>query len=223
MNIHRLIMFLFYLLAVPSAPEVPSVNEIFKDSCVITWRAPLSDGGTPVTGYFIERHTKSSPSWYRINTSPMSDTSYKCPDLIEGIEYEFRIIAVNKMGASQPSLPCRQFVARDPWEKPGQPGQVKISEVTRRSCRLAWSPPINDGGSPITNYVIEYREAGLYKWTRANEVETVPGTSYTVRFLEAETEYEFRVSAVNKAGAGAASECTLPIKTTDPVGTSNSL
>ena len=74
---------------------------------------------------------------------------------------------------------------------------------------MSYKPPTDDGGAEITNYVIEYREEGLMKWTRANK-DTVTKTSYTVTGLHKDTVYEFRVAAENKAGVGPASEPSKP-------------
>ena len=58
-----------------------------------------------------------------------------------------------------------------------------------------------DGGSPITNYILEMRVAGESKWNRVN-TETVTDLAYTVKRLKEETQYEFRLTAENKAGPG---------------------
>lgn len=36
-------------------------------------------------------------------------------ELVEGSEYEFRVIACNKVGQSEPSAPSRMIVARNPF------------------------------------------------------------------------------------------------------------
>lgn len=38
-------------------------------------------------------------------------------ELIEGSEYEFRVIACNKVGPSEPSAPSRTIVAKNPFGK----------------------------------------------------------------------------------------------------------
>lgn len=77
---------------------------------------------------------------------------------------------------------------------------------------MKWTPPLNDGGSPITAYVIEKREKGSPKWIKAAEV---PGskTDATVPHLDENTEYEFRVRAVNAAGPGEPSKASKSVIT----------
>ena len=70
--------------------------------------------------------------------------------------------------------------------------------MTAKSATLTWAVPRDDGGSPITAYVLEMKKPRDYKWTEISS--TVSDTRYTVDGLKEETEYIFRVSAVNKAG-----------------------
>lgn len=102
-------------------------------------------------------------------------------------------------------------------DKPGKPGTPSVGETTKTSATLSWQPPENDGGAPITNYVIEYRGAGQFRWQKATD-ETVPETTYTIQKLKEEQEYEFRVSAENLAGVGPASEISKPVKVIEPIG-----
>ena len=81
---------------------------------------------------------------------------------------------------------------------------------------LTWTPPKNDGGTDIFNYVIEYRAEGAFKWKQANS-ETVPVTTYTVKSLRENEVYEFRVAAENRAGVGPCSEATMPVKAEEKV------
>ena len=103
-------------------------------------------------------------------------------------------------------------------EKPGKPGTPSLGEIGKRTAALTWSPPTSDGGSPITNYVVEYKIEGGYKWTKANDLESVSDCAYTVRGLKEEMVYEFRVSAENKAGVGPPSDSTKPTLIEEPVG-----
>ena len=67
---------------------------------------------------------------------------------------------------------------------------------------LTWDAPSFDGMTPITGYTIEYRKTGAATWTP-----TTVGVvnTHTVTGLSDGTTYEFRVSATNAIGTGAAS------------------
>lgn len=102
-------------------------------------------------------------------------------------------------------------------EKPGKPGVPEITNTERNKISLKWKAPKSDGGSPIFNYVIEHKAEGAFKWVRAN-LDNVAETTFTVKGLQEDTIYEFRVSAENQAGVGPYSECTMPIKAQEVVG-----
>ena len=72
---------------------------------------------------------------------------------------------------------------------------------------LKWDPPKSDGGSPISKYIIEKKMKNSTEWEKALEV---PGnvTQTDVADLKERAEYQFRVTAVNKAGPGEPSDPT---------------
>ena len=74
--------------------------------------------------------------------------------------------------------------------------------MLQSSAAFQWAIPESDGGSPITNYVIEYRKVGDKKWLKANKGEVISDTNFTLSGTAEEVDYEFRVAAENKAGIG---------------------
>ncbi len=98
---------------------MPDVSEVLRDSCELTWRPPEIDGGTPITGYHIERSTGKGrlARWIRITRHPVEDTYYKVTDLIEDNDYQFRIVAENKVGTGEPGPASEPITAKDPWSK----------------------------------------------------------------------------------------------------------
>lgn len=94
-----------------------------------------------------------------------------------------------------------------PTDVPGAPGKPDITNITRSTITIKWSPPYSDGGSPITNYILEKREAFAVRWVKATN-RSIVNTSFTVDGLKEGAQYEFRVVAENKAGEGPPSDST---------------
>lgn len=82
---------------------------------------------------------------------------------------------------------------------------------------LTWTPPDFNGGSEITGYIIERKEADKTRWVKITK-ETVTELTFRVKDLIEGTSYEFRVYAINKAGESKPSEPSTPTKAKAPYG-----
>ena len=60
-------------------------------------------------------------------------------------------------------------------------------------------PPLDDGGSKVTGYIVEQREYGSSLWLTVSDYNIVT-PEFTVPNLKEFHDYEFRVVAVNKSG-----------------------
>lgn len=88
-----------------------------------------------------------------------------------------------------------------PTGPPGPPvGPVKFTEVFAERIGLAWNPPTDDGGSKITNYVVEKREDNRKSWVHVSN--DPKECAFVVTRLTENHEYEFRIMAQNKFGVG---------------------
>jgi len=67
---------------------------------------------------------------------------------------------------------------------------------------LTWTAPADDGGSPITNYVIYYRTTSPPGSTWYTYNTNSSATTATISFLSPSTSYDFKVAAQNAAGVG---------------------
>lgn len=63
-------------------------------------------------GYVIQRKEKGSPYWVHAAQVPANQNHGTVDDLIENQEYEFRVIALNAAGQSEPSLPSEMVMCR---------------------------------------------------------------------------------------------------------------
>lgn len=92
---------------------------------------------------------------------------------------------------------------------PSRPiGPLEVTDVTSNSANLSWKAPEKDGGSPLINYIIEYKLASRTFWAKAGTC-NAKCTTFNVTNLMEDSDYFFRVMAVNKEGQ------SLPLETLD--------
>ncbi len=99
--------------------------------------------------------------------------------------------------------------AARPCDPPGQPGQPKVIDYGIDWCTIKFTPPADDGGSPIYGYFIEFRYEGNV-WVKLTKD---PILTYEIKIsnLIGGREIEFRVSAVStKGGEGPHSDSSEP-------------
>lgn len=96
-------------------------------------------------------------------------------------------------------------------------GPLEAAATTRDSVTLEWKPPQDDGGSAITGYIIEKREALRLTWTRAEKT-TDDTTTRTLKGLMKGDEFYFRVAAFNSQGSSEFLEMPRPVVIKSPFG-----
>ncbi len=83
-------------------------------------------------------------------------------------------------------------------DRPAPPeGPLKLSGITNTSCNLAWGESPDNGGSPITHYLVEKMDMSRGSWIECQittELKTI------VTSLVQGKEYLMRVKAVNVIG-----------------------
>ena len=100
-------------------------------------------------------------------------------------------------------------------EPPSQPGEPEITDFDNKSVTLKWAKPKDDGGRPITHYVIQKKDK-FGGWFDAlvtddkNCHATIDDLEARVPGLSEGKWYQSRVIAVNKAGESEPSPHTKP-------------
>jgi len=109
-------MYFFYSVT-PGPPSVPEVTTITKNSMTVVWNRPTVDGGSEISGYFLEKRDKKSLSWFKVTKETIRDTRQKVTGLTENSEYHFRVCAVNAAGQGPFSEASDFYKATDPVGK----------------------------------------------------------------------------------------------------------
>jgi parallel beta-helix repeat protein len=170
-------------MTIPAAPAITDIT--FGDSYLnVSWDPPADDGGSPINSYYIYR------SGTLISTVTSTQTSYMDTDVINGITYTYNVSARNIMGKGPLSL----GESGTPMTLPSVPQNIQFHEGDGY-VNLTWSPPADDGGSPITEYFI-YRNGSLFASVSStqhwyNDTSVVNGVNYT-----------YTISANNSVGEG---------------------
>jgi titin len=78
------------------------VSNVTENTADISWKAPDSDGGSPITSYLVEFRPSTRTTWMKAGTVDGNTMTLTAPDLLTGNEYLFRVFAVNEEGQSAP-------------------------------------------------------------------------------------------------------------------------
>lgn len=80
------------------------------------WKAPKDNGGKQVTHFIIERKMVGKKSWIKVGEVEGKHTTFATDKVEEGRAYQFRILAVNSEGLSEP-LETEEVFAGEPIGK----------------------------------------------------------------------------------------------------------
>jgi PKD repeat protein len=83
------------------------------------------------------------------------------------------------------------------------------------SVSLAWAAPVSTGGATITDYVVQFRRTGTTSWTTFADGVRTTRTAVVTGLVNGRS-YQFRVSAKNSVGTGAASATVTATPRTVP-------
>ncbi|XP_054146660.1 immunoglobulin-like and fibronectin type III domain-containing protein 1 [Melozone crissalis] len=189
----------------PGAPDRPEIISASKDTITISWKAPCKTGTSQIKGYIVQKRKKGTVTWLPVTNVPVKDKKLKVTGLKKGVQYEFRVAAVNAAGTGEPSDPSEPAFAQDPTKSPGQVQDLKVSSSDSTSVTLTWNKPEVQDGNDVKGYEVEMRPCNSLNWTKCF---TLPAgsTSCRVQGLQAREKLFLRVRALGDGGPGEAAE-----------------
>jgi hypothetical protein len=161
----------------------------------LSWSAPANNGGESLTDYLVQYRVNGDPTWITFSDGTSATTGAVVTGLTNGTTYNFRVAAVNVLGAGA----YGSSVNGTPATVPSAVGTVTPTPGDEEVA-LAWSAPAN-GGSAITDYIVQYKETSSGTWLTFTDGAT-SSTGATVTGLTNDTDYDFRVAAINVIGTG---------------------
>jgi len=189
------------VIIVPSSVENFAANA-GDGQVTLTWGDPYDDGGSDITGYEV-----TMDNWTTIVTKLPTEFSHTFTGLTNGTQYTFRVRAVNIKGAGSSSTLNATPLA-PASSVPGPVANLRtINGEVEGAVGIAWSPPENNGGLPVTAYHVS-----MDNWTTflsyAANVTITNLSSYQGETLVIGQEYTFYVRAVNALGNGESTSVT---------------
>lgn len=173
------------------APTVPSgvtVTDITETRATVSWEA--STDNVEVAGYNVYVNDT------KVNAAPVTGTTYDLTGLTEETEYTVTVTAVDTSENESVRSEAATFTTlktEDPkdTEAPTVPANVRTSDVTETTAKVAWDEASDNVG--VVGYNVYVNE------TKVND-ELVTGTEYDLTGLTEETEYTVNVTAVDAEG-----------------------
>ena len=212
-------------LTVPGAPtglRVTSNALGGSNELLLTWTAPASNGGSPITGYRIERRSRTS-DWKIHVSSTGSGACTTCTYTDRGLSpnttWFYRVRALNAQGQGGASNVDDATTLAAP---PGPPQNVRARGTGPDSILLAWDAPEDVGGARVTGYAIQRIGPNDNSWITHRTNTGTTATTFTDTGLQPATRYRYKVAAINRVGTGQwsfeASTSTYPDTPGAPVG-----
>ncbi|MFB7891667.1 Ig-like domain-containing protein [Microbacterium sp. NPDC056044] len=167
----------------PDAPGTPIVSSVQDRTVVLSWTPPANNGAD------IERYlvTSTVGGYEKVCLA----TTCTLDQLTNNVEYNFTVVAENRVGPSDASAPSE--TAR-PDARPDTPAAPTL-KFGDRSLSVSWVTP-STPGSPVEKYTLEISPAPASGLGQKTEV---TGNSLVWDGLENGVAYQVRVQAHNRA------------------------
>ncbi|XP_051516489.1 neural cell adhesion molecule L1-like protein isoform X2 [Myxocyprinus asiaticus] len=185
------------VLDVPDPPIQLVLSDLKDRSVMLHWLAS-NDHNSPITEFIIqyEENYWEPGKWKELLR--VASSQYSAPLMLHGhINYQFRVIAVNAMGRSRPSMSSERYKT-PPCAPDRNPENIKIEGLLPHQMDISWEPllPVEHNG-PGLEYKLSYRLLGVEdSWKE----QMVKRHSFVVSDTPTFVPYEIKIQAHNEHG-----------------------
>lgn len=182
----------------PGTPRgVAATTDRAATSATLTWSAPASAGGSPITGYRVSRDgtaANGAGSWSAV--LPATERSHTFTGLNGWDTYTLTVEAISAVGSGARA----QQTVTVPALTPGRPTDVRASAGNARAT-IRWTAPAQAGASRVTGYRIRVY-AGSSSTVVLTASVSASQRSHTIAGLRNGATYTVDVTATNARGKG---------------------
>lgn len=132
---------------------------------------------------------------------------------LEGNEYIFRIMVVNKYGVGE-FLEFVLVLMKNLFVFFGLLKSLEVINIVKDFMIVCWNRLDSDGGSEIIGYIVEKRDRSGIRWIKCNKRRIIDLRLRVIGLIE-DYEYEFRVFVENVVGVGESSLVIVYYKVCD--------
>uniref|UniRef100_A0A3B3WFX0 Neural cell adhesion molecule L1 n=1 Tax=Poecilia mexicana TaxID=48701 RepID=A0A3B3WFX0_9TELE len=196
-------------LTVSDRPDPPidlDLSDPSARSVRLTW-IPGNDRRSPVTEFLVqfEENRWEPGRWQNLSSYP-GDLNSVILQLAPNVNYQFRVIAINSVGWSQPSQPSPRYktTAAPP---DAIPRDLRGWGSNKDNMEITWEPlhDLEKNGPNLQYNVWWRRKDSGDDWTNV----TTSETKYVVRHTETYVPYEIKIQARNELGSGPESNIVI--------------
>lgn len=198
---------MFYSLAAPKLNVPPRFRDTayFDKGENVVIKIPFTGYPKPRINWIREGETIESGGHYHVEVKER----HAILTIRDGSKLDsgpYRITAENELGSDTAVIKIQIS------DRPDPPRFPMVENIGSDSLSLSWKSPVWDGGSNITNYLVEKREHPMSSWIRVGNTRF---TSIAVTGLAPGHQYDFRIYAENVYGRSDSSEVSTLITTKD--------
>ncbi|XP_011845992.1 PREDICTED: neurofascin [Mandrillus leucophaeus] len=190
----------------PDRPRDLELTDLAERSVRLTW-IPGDDNNSPITDYVVQfEEDQFQPGVWHDHSKYPGSVNSAVLRLSPYVNYQFRVIAVNEVGSSHPSLPSERYrTSGAPPES--NPGDVKGEGTRKNNMEITWTPMnATSAFGPNLRYIVKWRRRETREaWNNV----TVWGSRYVVGQTPVYVPYEIRVQAENDFGKGPEPESVI--------------